>query len=285
MKRIPIVITCVASFTFGVAVSLFLNWTEFPRTNNHRPVNQAVCPTNPPASVPVSSPIASFDREVVFGRGRLRTVVDEVHLKSQRLQYRIDVSYPQIVGSDDLHLRNLNQRITHLVSEQYQWLLTPSRTDLRYYREKWSDAFNSLDLDYEIRSATDSWLSIYFIGYSYGIGAAHSVQYSFVVNYDLTLRKDLKLSDIFRRRSKHLDYISRYCVNELSRKSEFLAVDALAPRAKNFQSWNIVGEGIRFHFDACTVFSCADGEQTVVIPFADLKPLLNRRAVKKFVLV
>jgi hypothetical protein len=120
-------------------------------------------------------------------------------------------------------------------------------------------------------------LSIYFVGYSYGIGAGHSVQYSFVVNYDLSLKRELKLSDIFQRRSKYVEYISRYCRNELSRKSEFLFTEALAPKAKNFKSWNISSEGIRFNFDACTVFACSEGEQTVVIPFADLKPFLNRR--------
>jgi hypothetical protein len=269
MKRIG-----VASFTFGVAVFSFLNWNEYPVSNKQLPVNLP--------SVSVPPPVAPPDREVVFGEGRLRTVIHEVQLKNQRLQYSIDVSYPQILGSEDLHIRKLNQRIKELATEQYQWPLSPSRTDLRYYREKWPDAFNTVDVDYEVRSATDSFLSIYFVGYSYGIGAAHSVQSSFVMNYDLTLRKELKLSDIFHGRSNYLEYISRYCLNELSRKSEFLFMEALVPRARNFQSWNIEREGIRFNFDACTVFGCADGEQTVVIPFVDLKPLLKPRALKTF---
>jgi hypothetical protein len=160
--------------------------------------------------------------------------------------------------------------------------LSPTKTDLQYYREKWPEVFNSVDVDYEIRSATDSLLSIYFNGYSYGIGATHSVQFSLVVNYDLSLRKELELSDIFNPRSKYLEFISLYCFNRLSKESDFIFEEALAPRAENFESWNLTADGIRFNFDACRVFSCARGEQTVVIPFADLKQVLNHRAVMAF---
>jgi hypothetical protein len=123
--------------------------------------------------------------------------------------------------------------------------------------------FHLVDLDYEIRLATNSLLSIYFVGYSYGIGAAHSVQYSFIVNYDHVLRKQLKLSDLFKPHSKYLSFISNYCIDELSKRSEFMFKEALAPVAENFERWNITRDGIRFNFEACKVFSCAGGEPNV----------------------
>jgi peptidoglycan-N-acetylmuramic acid deacetylase PdaC-like protein len=165
-----------------------------------------------------------------------------VQLKSERLRYKIDVSYPQIVGTEDLHIRKLNQHIQGLVTEQYQRPLNPSKADLRYYREKWPDVFNSVDLDYEIRLAIDSLLSIYFTSYSYGIGAAHSVQYSFVMNYDLSSRKQLKLSDLFKRHSKYLEFISRYCIGKLSKGPDYVLDSVFQeslPLSKNFESWNI----------------------------------------------
>jgi hypothetical protein len=186
------------------------------------------------------------------------------------------VTYPQIAGSNSLYIRKLNQHMQELVANEYQWPLNPSKADLKYYREKWPAVFNSVDLDYQIRSANDSVLSIYFEGYSYGIGAAHSVQYSFSLNYDLTLRRELKLHDLFEPHSKYLEFISRYCLTELSKKQEALFEDALKPKAKNFASWNITHEGIRFNFDECKVFGCASDEQVVVIPFSALKPFLNR---------
>ena len=289
MKRLTIkVISCLASFALGVAVSSFVNWinqrvSEQPRTNV-----AVQCPRDvmdqPPATV-APEPEASPRPEIVFGGGHLRIVSARVQLKDERLRYRIDITYPQVVssdnaGSEDLHIRKLNRRLEELANQQTDW--APSKADLRYYREKWPDVFNSTDVDYQIISATDSFLSIYFNGYSYGIGAAHSVQYSFVVNYDLVLQKEVKLSDIFAPRSKYLQFIAQYCTDELSKKPAYMFGTALSPRPANFKSWNVTRNGIRFNFDECSVFSCADGEQEVEIPFAKLKEFLNVRALKAF---
>lgn len=283
MKRIVVYLASILlTFTLGVAAASFWNWNKYPVKNlqprvsvfERSPTNTTDSSASPVISAPTSTP----DREVVFGRGRLRIVPDEVHLKSERLRYEIDMSYPQIGGSEDLHIRKLNQRMKELATEQYQWPLNPSKADLKYYRKKGPEAFNTIDLDYEIRLATDSFLSIYFIGYSYGIGAAHSVQYSFVMNYDLGSGKELKLADLFKPRSKYLEFISRYCMNELSKGTDQGSVifkDALAPITENYDSWNVTRDGIRFNFDACKVFGCAGGKQTVEIPFAALKEILN----------
>jgi len=272
--------TIVLTFTFGIAAALFLDGTEHTCKNDQPTLKQPEPPrlddtnaTKPIAAVPAASPA----HEAVFGEGKLKIVPNHRERKSERLRDKIDVTYPQIAGSDNLYIRKLNQHIKNLVTDQYQWPLNPSKTDLKYYREKWPDVFNTVDIDYDIRSANDSLLSIYFEGYSYGIGAAHSVQYSFSLNYDLTLRKELKLHDLFEPRSKYLKFISHYCITELSKKPELLFEDALKPRAENFESWNFTREGIQFNFDECKVFGCASDEQVVVIPFDALSQLLNPR--------
>ncbi len=269
-------IISLITFTCGVAATSFLKrFTVHPEPQNVRVEQSSTGKEDSSAPPVLCISSATPAGEVVFGGG-LRIVSDEVQMKSERLRYKVHVTYPQIVGSEDLHIWKLNQRFKELATDQYQWPLSPSRADLRYYREKWPEVFNSVDLNYEIRSASESFLSIYFVGFSYGIGAAHSVQYSFVVNYDLTLRKELKLSDIFNRRSKYLQFISNYCVNELSTQSEFIFEEALTPKVENFESWNITREGVRFNFDECRVFGCAVGEKAVEIPFTALKPFLDR---------
>jgi len=264
--------TILLTLTVGVAAALFLDRPkDSVKTAQPRLAETNI--TKPAVAVPTASP----NHEAVFGEGKLRIVLKHVERKSERLRYAINVTYPQIAGSDNLYILRLNQYIQRLVTDQYQWPLHPSKADLKYYREKWSDVFNSVDIDYDIRAANDSLLSIYFEGYSYGIGAAHSVQYSFSLNYDLTVRKELKLPDLFDHRSKYLEFISHYCITELSKKPEGLSEDAIKPKADNFASWNITREGISFNFDACKVFGCASGKQVVVIPFNALRPLLNRR--------
>ena len=273
MKRVAINVTiCLASFAVGVAVASVLTWIKQPVTMD-QPVQVNVTGQPPPTVVP--EPPTPSNREVVFAGGRLRIVPGQVELKDERLRYKINVTYPQIVGSEDLHIRKLNRRLKQLAIKDYDWALSPSDADLRYYREKWPDVFNTVAIDYEIRWATASFFSIYFEGYSYGIGAAHAVQYSFVMNYDFALRKEVKLSDIFTPRSKYMEFISRYCTNEFSKQSTLMFEEALIPKPANFASWNVTRDAIRFNFDECRVFGCASGEQKVEIPFAELKAFLN----------
>lgn len=211
---------------------------------------------------------------VAFGKG-LRIVPKDIKLENQRLRYKIDVTYPQIEGTKNPEILNLNHQMKRLASEQYSWPLNPTKEDLSYYQKR-PDVFNSVGLTYEVLLATDDLLSIYFDGYSYGIGAAHSVQFSFTVNYDLKSGKLLKLADIFKPNINHLQFISQYCMSELTKRhGEYIWKEALTAKAKNYQSWNITKEGITINFDACAVVACAGGEQEVKIPFATLKDMLN----------
>jgi hypothetical protein len=61
----------------------------------------------------------------------------------------------------------------------------------------------------------------------------------------------------------------------LSREYPYLNKDELSAKRKNYESWNITKQGIRFNFDACRVEGCAAGEQLVEIPFAKLKGMLK----------
>jgi hypothetical protein len=239
-------------------------------------MNVAKSSTNPPAVTPrVSGPEEPTPEPNVVFRGGLKIVSNEVQLKDELLRYKVHLVYPQIEGADSVPIRKLNEHIERLATNEYLWLLSPSKENLRYYKTgPHSDVFNSVYLDYEVVLATDSFLSIYFEAYSYGIGAAHAVQYSLVVNYDLDSNRLVKLSDIFKPNSQYLNFISEYCIEQLSRGEyggEYLGKDELAPVARNFASWNLTHKGIRFNFDECKLFGCAMGEQMVEIPFSALK--------------
>lgn len=270
MKRLAINVSiCLVSFGVGVATASLLNWMIQPAKTVQPQIKVAVAKDQPPPAT-VSEPAEPPVREAVFAGGWLRIVPAEVNLKSERLRYEIAVTYPQIAGSKDLYIRKLNKRIKQLVNSHYQWPLNPSKAELRRYRKDWPDVLNSVYLDYDVSLANDSFLSIYFNGYSYGIGAAHSVQFSFVVNYNLTLRKELKLSDLFTPRSKYLEYLTHYCENELSKQSESTSRKiSLAP--ENLESWSLTNDALHLNFDPCSVFGCADGQKHVEIPFADIK--------------
>lgn len=193
-------------------------------------------------------------------------------MENKDWRYRIDFEYPQIEGTNDRAVVALNRQIKDVVTKTYLWPVSrPTKEDLALYA-KWPGVSNSVDMDYDVVLATDELLSIYFIGRHYGIGAAHSVHASFTVNYDFKSHRRLTLASLFKPGSNYLDVISRKCLEDLSKDNPYLKTDSyssqlLAPRAKNFESWNITAHGLRINFDACKVNACAAGDLSVEIPF------------------
>ena len=222
---------------------------------------------------PVITPTPEL--EVSFGKG-LRIVPKTVNLENQTRRYKIDIGYPQVEGSTNPGIMKLNRRIKDLAANEYAWpLIPPTKGDLLRY-EKWPGVFNSVLLDYEVVLATDGFLSIYFQTFSYAIGAAHSVQHSFTVNYDFNSGRLLRLSDVFNPSSKYLQFVSDYCIEELTKRNgEYINKEELAPKVKNFESWNLTKEGVRLNFNACLIAGCAAGEQRVEIPFVSLQQWLD----------
>jgi len=285
MKRFALsLISSFLAFTAGLVTAS--SWNGTRRAVAIEPVVVERCP---PGQQQVQAPVPPImteapDREYPFAQGHLRLVPERVQLKSESMFYDIDVKYPQIVGGDTPGIRKINQHMKGLATQKYQWPLNVSKEAVRQGQEMLPGTFNSVNLDYEVSVATDSFLSIFFMGYSYGVGAAHAVQESEAVNYDLTSGRQLNLSDLFKPGAKYLKFISDYCTEELTRGIEGAEPfqGALAPVAKNFESWHITTSGISFNFDACKVFPCAEGEQAVEIPFGELEPLLNPGIPGKF---
>ncbi|HAF12501.1 MAG TPA: hypothetical protein DCK93_18360 [Blastocatellia bacterium] len=176
---------------------------------------------NPQTPSPNITPTPEL--EVTFGKG-LKIVPKTVGLENQRRRYKIYVVYPHIEGSKSVGILKLNRRIKDLVTKQYQWpLIPPTKEDLRHY-EKWPGVFDSVDLNYDVVLATDQLLSIYFEVYSYGIGAAHSVQQSFTGNFDVRSEKPITLAGLFKPQAKHFNFISSYCLGELSKDHDPIAL-------------------------------------------------------------
>lgn len=92
------------------------------------------------------------------------------------------------------------------------------------------------------------------------------------MNFDLNSEAPIQLAGLFKPNAKHLQFISDYCIGELSKDHQYALSglgfkDELFPKLKNFESWNITKEGLRFNFDACKIDRCAAGKVEVIIAF------------------
>src|SRR5829696_1043746 len=83
----------------------------------------------PPPQFSVNTSTSARHDAIHFANG-LKIVNNEVNLKSERLRYDIDVRYPQIVGTEDAQIANLNQRIKDLTTREYERPLNPTPAEL-----------------------------------------------------------------------------------------------------------------------------------------------------------
>ena len=281
MKRFATsLIASLLAFTAGLVTAS--SWTSKSEATVEPATVQVAEPCPPPSQPNATVHAVEVPREFAFAEGPLKVVPEHVQLKSESHRYNIDVSYPQIVGTEEGRIRKVNQHLKQETTKLYQWALNPSKPGLPSIAGT-SGTYNTVNFTYDVNLATDSFFSVSFIGYSYGV-TDYPLQRNFALNYDLISGKPLKLTDIFKQGSKYLEFISRHSMDELSRwTGSDLIEKALAPVATNFENfWHVTSNGIVFSFPACRVRNCTDGVQTVDIDFSDLKPLLRPGIPGKF---
>lgn len=271
-------ISTILAFTAGLVTAS--SWSSEHTLVKPVVVNASPpCPQNvPEPPAPVLSYSATPDA-LDFGQNGLRLVPERVKLESNTLGYDIDVSYPQIFApySETTNIRKVNQQIKNTATKLYQWPL--SREEQSAYLHG-KGIRNTVNFTYQVGLATDSFLGIHFVGYSFNGSDSNKFQDSFALNYDLTSGKLLKLADIFKPGSNYLTYISRYSIDELSKRG--IKPEGLDPASGNFEVWQITANGISFTFHACKVALCSEGELFMHIPYEDLKPILNPNIPGKF---
>ena len=117
---------------------------------NSNVARQPDASANQPAAAqpPLPAITPTPELNVAFGKG-LRVFPKELKAENQKLRYEIDVTYPQIKGTKNSGIINLNQRIKRLVIDTYSWSLHPSKEDIRYF-DKHPGVLNTVDLTYEV---------------------------------------------------------------------------------------------------------------------------------------
>ncbi len=230
----------------------------------------------------------SLHEEPIQFTGGADIVAKSIKESNKKLNYKIDVQYPEVTGALDNRFDKFNQEAKNLVTKQVA-AFKKERADAAKEEAQMpeppalSDLGSDLSGGYTVAFANDDLISIeYDIG-GYSAGAAHGNSSSSVLNYDVKAGKVLKLADLFKPGAKYLQAISAYCLNDLKKQSkkngdslpDDMIKSGAGPDARNFQSWTITKKGLDFTFDAYQVGPYAAGPQSVVVPYSVLKELIN----------
>lgn len=225
----------------------------------------------------------SVHEEPIALTGDVELVAKQIKETNKKLMYEVAAQYPQLTGGNNPNFEKFNQlvrsSVTKKVAEFKKDVAPEEGEEPRPEGSMGSD----LSIGYEVALAQDDLMSVQFDVGSYYQGAAHPNSYTNVINYDLKNGKQLNLGDLFKPGSKYLQAISAYAIADLKKQSkekgnslpDDLIESGAGPSAKNYQSWIITKRGLGINFDPYQVGPYAAGAHYVLVPYSNLKDLIN----------
>jgi len=237
--------------------------------------------SKPPSEKGSEKKIAfSVHEEPIAFSGDVEIASKQIKESNKKLRYEIAAQYPQITGGANPNFEKFNQAARALVNKEVSDFRKGMQPEGEEAEPLPDESGNSdLSVSYTVALAQDDLVSVKFDVSNYEAGAAHPNPYSHVLNYDLKNGKQLKLSDLFKPGAKFLQTIATYCIAELKKQQKDLPVDQIesgaAAKSDNYINWTITRRGLGITFDAYQVAPYAAGPQFVLVPYSNLKDLIN----------
>lgn len=195
--------------------------------------------------------------------------------------------YPQLEGEEqDQAINSFNQAIRNLIKHEIAAFRTKIK-DVQPYSNKQTDEVssrNTLFIDYNsaaIKASGDHLLSVRFSIQGFIASMSHPYHYHRVINFDLDTGEPIELSDLFTPEANYLDVLSDYARNSLYKHlgNKDMVTQGTIPTADNFKNWNLKPDGLLITFDEYQVAPYVNGAQTVLIPYSDLKGIVNADSI------
>ncbi len=182
--------------------------------------------------------------------------------------------YPKFLY-DDSGLTMINTELSkNLKAEQDKFL----RESREFFSTNDSAGSWQEDRSYSIAYYSDHLVSLTGEVYSY-TGGAHGNTYYLSSNYSIKDGKAslIKLSDLFKPGSNYLKALSTYCINDLLVKKAGWIVNGeiTSFNEQDLGVFAISPEGIKFAFAPYAVGSYAEGSYFVVVPFREIKRIID----------
>lgn len=221
----------------------------------------------------------SLHEEPIAFTGDVELTSKQIKDSNKKLMYEISAQYPQLTGGNNPNFEKFNQAARAFVTTKVGLFKKEMALEQGEEPRPEGSMGSDLNIGYTVVLAQDDLMSIRFDVGTYYQGAAHPNSYSEVINYDLKNGKQLKLSDLFKPGAKYLQALSVYSIADLKKQGKDLLPEQIergaAPKAENYQSWNIGKTGLGINFDAYQVGPYAAGPQFVMVPYSNLKDLIN----------
>jgi len=193
-------------------------------------------------------------------------------------QYSIKIEYPHVIDYDNKKSQEkFNTEIKKSMKkaiESFKGFYKKAKKETPKLRLPWN-----LDMKYEIKYQKHELISVSMFGSEFTGGAHGNPLYS-TISYDFKKGENIELKDLFKPKSKYLEKISKYCIDDLSKRKHAdkkWIRDGAKPEAKNYQCFALQDDGLLIFFPAYQVACYAAGVQKVMIPYKELKDIIEMR--------
>ena len=186
--------------------------------------------------------------------------------------YQINAELPLLLENQQLPVEHFNQLVDALV-----------RGNIASFRnnvlEKSPDppisVGSSYNLKYDQLSPLGQIISLKFMINTYFDGAAHPGEQNLTFTYDLVAGQKLNLEQLFVLGSDYLDRIASSCKMQLNLRDIAYNEAGADPTVENYHNWNITADGLLITFDMYQVAAAAAGSQTVLVPYGELREIID----------
>lgn len=203
--------------------------------------------------------------------------VKKITQKNLAQHYSIDVEYPVLSGMSDLKIQKIiNLDIFDAVSKiQNGFIQDVAQTNPYNIGDE-----NTLLVRYETFALSRRVASFEIEISEYNIGAAHPGDFIETLNYDLLSGHLLALGDIFQPQSPYLSRVSEISIANLSQQLGRQGLsdwqqEGARPVAENYQNFVLTDSALVIIFNPYQVAPSAAGILQVIIPYAQLKNIIN----------
>jgi len=231
-------------------------------------------PASPTASIPTTLTPAPSATVMPVPLHQLVTL-SSAHFEEsgQSPNFTITSETPVLTGPDNPRIQAFNALAKGIVERD----ISEFRESLNNMPAAPFTTGSFIEVGYEVLSPPGRILSLKFNTVGYSDGAAHPYHYSETLTFDLEQGREIRLDGLFLPGANYLQLLSDTCKTELSARD--IAFDAFStgadPTAENYRNWNITADGLLITFDEYQVAAYAAGPQTVLIPYANLKAILD----------
>lgn len=264
MKKLLISIIILALISACTTTPAAQSPTIEPTTQPIVEPTAEVAITQPPTQAPTLIPTLSNAPSLIT-----KTIQEEIDSP----KYTLDIKYPFLESGDQAG--RFNTLIEEIITSQIDELVSAANENEAWRLETIPDMASGLFIDNTITLADDNVISVYLSVSPFIAGAAHPGYYSRTLNFDMKRGESLTLQDLFLAESDYLGIISAYCVNDLLKRDALAYPVGAEPTDDNYRNWNLGPAGLRITFDPYQVLPWASGTQEVVVPFSELKDIID----------